>query len=373
MTKQINNERIPELIRYFLESEAYGEHTIGGVVPAYNEENHVKDTIETQPDFVDKIDVVDDGSTAKNSKSGDLKTLVAIPCHNEEVAIGSIVLRAKKHADEVLVVDDGSADATSEIAMEAGATVLRHEKNKGYGAAIQTCFEFAKANGWDIMAIIDGDGQHDTNQIPSLIKPIKDNQAEIVIGSRFLDDNYKEQMPRYRKFGISILTKMTNLGFKKQKQIVSDAQSGFRAYSKAVIEKINPKNKDMAVSAEILLQAMQKKLKFKEVPISCKYNNLDTSTKNPFSHGIEVLVNIIRMISVERPMLWIGLPGFILIMAGLFFGIKLLQMYNHSGYFSIPMTLLGGFLIIIGTFAVFFGLLLNAIARVIDKMVQNNL
>jgi len=98
-----------------------------------------------------------------------MKTLAAIPCHNEGLAIGSVVLKARKYVDEALVVDDGSTDDTVEVAAEAGAVVVSHGVNKGYGAAIRTCFNYATENNFDVMVILDGDGQHDPSYIPDFV------------------------------------------------------------------------------------------------------------------------------------------------------------------------------------------------------------
>jgi glycosyltransferase involved in cell wall biosynthesis len=107
-----------------------------------------------------------------------MKTIVAIPCHNESLAIGSVVLKlkARKYVDEVLVVDDGSTDSTVEVATEAGA-------------AIRYCFDYAKEHDVDTMIILDGDGQHDSSYIPEFINAMKTAEADVVIGSRFLEKN----------------------------------------------------------------------------------------------------------------------------------------------------------------------------------------
>ena len=98
--------------------------------------------------------------------------LLAIPCYNEEIAIGSILIRASKFADRIVVIDDGSTDRTTEIARAAGVEVIVHEKNEGKGAGIRDAFNYAKEINADILVLIDGDGQHDPGEIPSLIEPI---------------------------------------------------------------------------------------------------------------------------------------------------------------------------------------------------------
>ena len=176
-------------------------------------------------------------SSFRNSESG-LQTpliIVGIPAFNEEKTIASVVLGAQKHAHIVIVCDDGSADLTGEIALRLGAVVVRHERNLGYGAALHSLFKRAKELNADILVTLDSDGQHDPAQVPILVKPIEEGLAEVVLGSRFKDKNGTADMPAYRQLGIKVITKLSNGSGKNS---VSDAQSGFRAYSKLAIEQL---------------------------------------------------------------------------------------------------------------------------------------
>ena len=131
--------------------------------------------------------------------------------------------------DRVVVCDDGSDDKTSEVADAAGANVIKHDRNFGKGEALQSLFKFARHSNFETVVTIDGDGQFLPEEIPKLVKRIDSGESDIVIGYRF-DDS--EEMPNYRKFGNKMLDKMTNMVAELS---VRDTQSGFRAYSKNII------------------------------------------------------------------------------------------------------------------------------------------
>ena len=202
-----------------------------------------------------------------------MKTIAAIPCYNEGLAIGSVVLKlkARKYVDVVLVVDDCSTDGTVEVATAAGAVVVSHEANKGYGAAIQSCFNYAKENNFDVMVILDGDGQHDPSYIPGFIEAMKTSEADVVIGSRFLTKNKLSPIPKYRIVGMKVLNLFTRLVGKVK---TTDSQSGYRAYSRRAIEKIKITNHDMGAGSEseILTQSKNYNLKVVEIPIDVRYD-----------------------------------------------------------------------------------------------------
>ena len=124
------------------------------------------------------------------------KTIAAIPCFNEELYIGSVVLRAKEYVDQVIVIDDGSMDKTALVAGRANALVIKHSSNEGKGAAIRTAFDYAKEAGCKALVLLDGDGQHDPNYIPSLLKPVLDGKADMAVGSRYL--GMRSSVPGYR-------------------------------------------------------------------------------------------------------------------------------------------------------------------------------
>ncbi len=250
--------------------------------------------------------------------------LVCIPAYNEEQTIGKIVKECLQYSDKVIVCDDGSSDDTFKIAKQNGAVVFSHKKNLGYGAAIITLFDQARNENADIMVTLDADGQHNPDQIPILVDTLTEHNVDVVIGSRFLDK--KSNSPGYRRTGIKIITSATNFGtdFK-----VSDAKSGFLVYSKNAIDAIHTTEEGMAVSTEILLKASNKGLSVAEVPISVSYEG-DTSDQNPVIHGVGVLMNTLKFISVKHPIIFYGIPGIALIIAGLFFGIEFLDNYLNQ-------------------------------------------
>jgi glycosyltransferase involved in cell wall biosynthesis len=224
-----------------------------------------------------------------NSSKSQPKIVAAIPCFNTEGSIGSVVSKTKKYVDRVIVVDDGSQDNTAEAARAAGALVINHGTNRGYGEAIKSCFEAAKANAAEVLLILDGDGQHNPDEIPEILAPILKGESDLVIGSRFLGDN--SSMPRYRKFGINVITFLYNLGSRVK---VSDAQSGFRAYGKKIFETLPLSEKGMSVSIETLEGARGKGAVIKESHISCSYVPSTLNLK-AIGHGLGVALSVLRI------------------------------------------------------------------------------
>ena len=271
--------------------------------------------------------------------------IACIPAYNEESSIQDMVKKSLPYVDKVIVCDDGSTDKTAKMAKEAGAIVLSHDKNQGYGAAIATLFDYARKQNANMMITIDGDGQHNPDQIPLLINAITTHNVDVAIGSRFLDDSTRAT--GYRKTGIKIITSAANYGTNLK---VTDSQSGFRAYSKNAIDVIHPTEEGMAVSTEILLKISNKGLSIAEVPITISYEG-DTSEQHSVPHGVSVLMNTLKYVSIKHPIQFYGIPGLVLVIAGIVMGGSFLDAYlNQQTVFygsllgSVVMFLLGAIL-----------------------------
>jgi len=260
--------------------------------------------------------------------------IACIPAYNEEKTIAKVILKARKYVDKVIVCDDGSTDMTAEIAEALGAEVIRHERNMGYGAAVGSLFKRAREKDPDIMITLDADGQHNPDDIPKLIKPILNGEADIVIGSRFLTS--EAEIPTYRKIGIKIINWITGAKAKK----ISDTQSGYRAYSKKALQLIKPAEMGMGVSTEILLKAERNNLKIKEVPIRIFYKVERPSTINPLTHALDVIFSTIKQLSIRHPLMFYGIPGIISLLVALGTGLMLIHLFNATRYFSIPLAII---------------------------------
>ena len=308
----------------------------------------------------------------RNSTAANLHkpiVVAGIPAFNEEKTIARIVLGAQKNAHIVVVCDDGSTDLTAEIAERLGAVVVRHERNRGYGAALQSLFERAKDLKADILVTLDSDGQHNPAEIPRLIKPIEDHVAEVVLGSRFLDKKGSEEMPAYRQLGVKVITKLSN---GSGKNVVSDAQSGFRAYSKRAMEQLEAISENgMSASIELLRVIKKNNLKVCEVPISCKYSSGDgvkTSTENGLTHGVGLLTSLIKLVVEDKPLRFLGVPGVLSLAAGVFFGVWMLSLYAETHAIVTNVTIASIAFILIGFFMISTAITLYSITRFARKL-----
>lgn len=161
------------------------------------------------------------------------RSIIIIPAYNEAKRISSVIgnIREAMPTADVLVINDGSRDDTAAVADRAGATVVSHPFNMGYGAAIQTGYKYAQRNGFDYLVQIDADGQHDPTCIPALLQPVVDGNVDFAIGSRFLGTSY--QPPLARRAGMALFRTIVACVTGKP---VTDTTSGFQAFNSKVID-----------------------------------------------------------------------------------------------------------------------------------------
>jgi len=215
--------------------------------------------------------------------------------------------------------------------------------------------------GLDVLVTMDADGQHRPKDVKAVLDPILKEEADIVIGSRFLVEN--KEMPSYRKTGIKMITKLANTALDKQ---ITDSQSGFRGYSKKVLSAISPSESGMGVSNEILIKASKQGFKIDEAPIKVSYEG-DTSTHHPVSHGVSVIFSTMKFISIEHPLKFYGIPGIVFLGIGLFFVVWALQYFTETRQILTNLVLIGVSGVILGIVLVMNAILLYSIVNLIRE------
>jgi glycosyltransferase involved in cell wall biosynthesis len=295
-------------------------------------------------------------------------TVVVIPAYNESRFIGSVVLAARRYAARVIVVDDGSRDSTSQLAEAAGAIVLRHAANHGKAAALTTAFRhvqklYKKSSRIKVVITIDGDGQQRCDEIPGLSAPILAGEADIVVGSRFLE--VKSRIPKWRVFGQRALTVATNLssGFN-----LTDSQSGYRAFSPKVLDKLDFEAEGFSVESEMQFLARQNNLRVTEAPISSNYD--EPPKRNPVRQGVNVLNGILKFTGQYRPFLFFSVPGIICVLSGIGLGIDVVERFNSSGHLAAGLAMICLLLSIVGMILISTGFTLHSIRGLLIDLLR---
>jgi glycosyltransferase involved in cell wall biosynthesis len=300
----------------------------------------------------------------------DCRVVAIIPAYNEERFIGSVVLQVQEFANQVIVVDDGSADATARVAEAAGADVVRHCHNQGKGVALSSGFRRARELAPDVVITIDADGQHEAGEVNQVIAPILTGKADIVIGSRYLDDN--SDVPLHRIWGHHAFNFLTN---RVSGINVTDSQSGFRAFSPRALQAIafqsnGFSSNGFSVESEMQFLANDLGLKLQEVPITICYH--DPPKRSVIRHGLMVLNGILRLTGQYRPLLFFGLPGLLVLLAGLIMGTWVVDIYQRSGTLAVGYALISVMFVITGTVAFSTGVTLHSVRGLLQDSLRAN-
>ncbi|MFC7096428.1 glycosyltransferase family 2 protein [Halobaculum marinum] len=273
-----------------------------------------------------------------NQSSDTPTVIVGIPAYNAADSIGPVVESALPYADEVVVVDDGSRDETAERARAAGATVVVHERNRGYGGALKTLFREGAQRDSAHLVVIDADGQHDPADIPLLVETQRRDGTDIVIGSRYVGKR-TTRIPFVRAIGLGVINNLTNasLGKLRPSGFIRDTQSGYRAYSRAATRSLASDRaigNNMGASTDILYHAHRNRFSIAEIETTISYEVANASSQGSFSHGLDLLRNILWTVEYGRPMLVLGAPGAVTWLVGIASVTWLFVQYVETGALS---------------------------------------
>lgn len=317
-------------------------------------------TIQRSP-HTSSIPVWSDAPSPRQDASAQHDVVVVIPAYNEERFVASVVMMTKGHADHVIVVDDGSTDQTAALAEGAGAQVVRQGVNKGKAQALNAGFAAARALSPRVVICLDADAQHDPSEIPALADPILAGDADVVIGSRFLD--VKSDIPRWRQVGQHTLTQVTNT---LSGVHVTDSQSGYRAFSPTALNTLRFLSNGLSLESEMQFLLEASGLRVSEVAISVKY--LDGNKRNPVLHGMEVLDSMLRLVARRRPLLFVSFPGVLVLLAGLIVGLYVTASFASTGVLMIGLTILTATLMMVGMLISITGVLLHTLGHFVSTI-----
>lgn len=229
-----------------------------------------------------------------------LNIAVVIPAYNEEASIGKVIDSMPNYVDKVIVVDDGSNDKTSEISKKKGAFVIKHRKNKGIGAAFRTGIKKVLELYTDIMVNIDADRQFNPEDIQKLIEPIINRQADFVIASRFKNPKYYPKMSRAKFIGNKFMSFLVS---KISGQKFYDVSCGFRAYSREALLRLNL-FEEFTYTHEALLDLAFKNVRIVEIPVEVKGTREYGKSKiasNLFKYGYNTLKIVLKIFRDYKP------------------------------------------------------------------------
>lgn len=284
---------------------------------------------------------------------------VVIPAHNEEATIGSVVHLARREARHVVVVDDGSTDRTAEVAQDAGAEVVRLEDNLGKGGALHAGFRVARERA-SVVVTLDGDGQHDPAQVGRLCRPILDGEADMVIGSRFLEGS-ESGAGQLRRSAQRLLAGASSTAGRVR---TTDSESGFRAFSADLLGRMRVRERGFGVEWAMLQEAGRLGARIREVPIRVSYEV--RRNHNPLVHLWSLVTAILRFVQRERPLMFLGLPGLLSLAVGVLLGYQTAANYYYgSGVFWPGKAMLSLLFTLLGSILLVAGLVLDAVARLL--------
>lgn len=294
-----------------------------------------------------------------------MKLIIYMPALNEEENIHQVIAHlpseiSKIDEIEYLVVDDGSTDQTAVFARAAGTHVVSHGKNRGVGAAFQTAVQYALENSTDILVGIDADGQFDPNEIPILIDPILNRQADMVVGNRFVQGK-PESMLGLKYWGNQQVAKLVSAICRQKFQ---DVSCGFRAYNREALLRLNI-FADFTYTHETILSLIYQGLRVHEQPIHVKYDPERKSriADSVLHYAIQASKIIFRIMLDYRPIQVFGALGSISLCIGIGFELFLFGYYFIMGSFS-PYKSTG----FIGLGFIIFGILILIIALIADML-----
>ncbi|MGB9870746.1 MAG: glycosyltransferase family 2 protein [Anaerolineae bacterium] len=296
--------------------------------------------------------------------SNGVRTVAIIPAYNEERFIGSVVLQTRSLVDRVIVVDDGSTDNTAEIARAGGAMVLRHERNQGKGKALRTGLRAARQLYPEAVVLLDGDGQHLPSEISAVLSPVLAGEADMVVGSRYL--NGRSRVPLSRVWGHKVFNFLTH---RTSGVYLTDSQNGFRAFSARVLDALDLRSNGFSVESEMQLLIQQQGWRVKEVPVTVLY--AEKPKRPALLQGLMVLDGLLRLIGQHRPLLTFGLMGLLLLMAGMGWGICVVEIYRRTQALAIGYALICVMLIIVGATCISTGFILHSLRGLIMNLLQN--
>lgn len=290
--------------------------------------------------------------------------IVIIPAFNEARFIGSVILRTLDFADEIIVVDDGSRDGTADIAERAGARVIRLGHNRGKGMALNAGFDLVRREYRPLAVVtLDADWQHAPEDVPTVAGPILNDNADLVIGSRYLQK--ASDVPFKRVVGHWGFNMLVNTVSGTR---ITDSQSGYRAFSPRAIETISFRSSNFSVESEMQFWAADYELRVMEVPITIRYQ--DKPKRSVVGHGLTVLNGILRLVAQTRPLLFFSLPGVVLLALGILVGVIITINYSQKQELAVGTALFSLLLCFVGTLALFTGVILNTVRSTMLEFVR---